>query len=219
MCTREGAAKCCSDSGVTGEAFLLRLHHSFVLPVIVSAFITYTAPSRRRLPCGLAVSLSLCLPIHWLSEQTQSLTLRTPHLLKGHRSTPISSGSLGSILSRLDCLGLRTAGLHDAERQPAQRIQQRKRCHTAGGVVEHSSCIAGFLRTAGLSVTTSSIYLSPTSPSTSCFQAPLSLPELPLLTTLCRSLFSFLFISFLLSAALLLSPPPLPSCLSSSPLS
>lgn len=60
VCAREAAAKRCSDSGVTGEAFLLRLHHSFVLPVIVSAFITSTAPS-HCLPCGLAVSLSRCL--------------------------------------------------------------------------------------------------------------------------------------------------------------
>lgn len=62
VCAREGAAKGCSDSGVTGEAFLLRLHHSFVLPVIVSAS-TSTAPS-LCLPSGLAVSLSLCLLVH-----------------------------------------------------------------------------------------------------------------------------------------------------------
>lgn len=61
-CVQEREQQRATVTGVTGEAFLLRLHHSFVLPVIVSAS-TSTAPS-LCLPSGLAVSLSLCLLVH-----------------------------------------------------------------------------------------------------------------------------------------------------------
>lgn len=215
VCAREGAAQGCSDSGVTGEAFLLRLHHSFVLPVIVSAFITPTAPS-RCLPCGLAVSLPLILRVHWLTVQTQSLRLHTPHLLK--RRHPfllgVSAASRPSSADRST-----TSRLHNTERQPAQRIRHRKRRHTVGPV-----CLSTGAARSGFSALLDLVWPHPPS------MCPLLLPPLSPSRLLLSSLgslflrlcavpsfhFYFLFhFSSLLLYFFLLPPPLLPLILSS----